>query len=126
MDHGGSGSRKYGMLDTVIQNAQRRSSKAVVIIGGEDAQTVVPRIDEFRASGQGNSGRCHNEALSLTVRFRRGMGGAEAVDRANLAGHTILVVEEQPLVSLDLQTVLEQAGAKVMVARNATQALTRI
>jgi CheY-like chemotaxis protein len=112
---------KYGMLDTV-QNAQRRSSKAVVIIGGGCADADVPRIDEFRASGQGNSGRCHDEALSLT----RGMGGAEAVDRAHLAGQTILVVEEQPLVSLDLRTALEQAGAKVMVARNATQALARI
>jgi CheY-like chemotaxis protein len=46
--------------------------------------------------------------------------------RANLAGLTILVVEEQPLVALDLQTALEQAGAEVMVARNATEALARI
>ena len=46
--------------------------------------------------------------------------------RANLDGQTILVVEEQPLVALDLQTALEQAGAKVMVARNATEALARI
>jgi DNA-binding response OmpR family regulator len=48
------------------------------------------------------------------------------VDRANLAGQIILVVEEQPLVALDLRTALEQAGAEVVVAHNATQALARI
>jgi DNA-binding response OmpR family regulator len=47
-------------------------------------------------------------------------------NRANLAGQTILVVEEQALVALDLQTALEAAGAEVMVARNATEALARI
>jgi DNA-binding response OmpR family regulator len=48
------------------------------------------------------------------------------MNHANLAGQTILVVEEQALVALDLQTALEQAGAEVMVARNATEALARI
>jgi DNA-binding response OmpR family regulator len=48
------------------------------------------------------------------------------VDRANLAGRTILVVEEQPLIALDLQTALEQAGAKVCVARDGTEALACI
>jgi len=48
------------------------------------------------------------------------------VDRANLAGRIILVVEEQALVALDLRTALEQAGAEVMVARNATEALAHI
>ena len=46
--------------------------------------------------------------------------------RANLAGQTILVVEQQPLVALDLQTALEQSGAEVIVARNAQEALARI
>ena len=46
--------------------------------------------------------------------------------RANLTGQTILVVEGEPLIALDLQTALEQAGAEVMVARNATEALARI
>src|SRR6476469_2083299 len=45
---------------------------------------------------------------------------------ANLEGQTVLVVEEQPLVALDLQTALEQAGAEVKVARNATEALASI
>jgi DNA-binding response OmpR family regulator len=45
---------------------------------------------------------------------------------ANLAGQTILVVEEQPLIALDLQRALEGAGAEVVVARNAADALPRI
>jgi DNA-binding response OmpR family regulator len=48
------------------------------------------------------------------------------MNRANLAGRTFLVVEEQPLVALDLRTALEQAGAEVVVARNATEALACI
>ena len=48
------------------------------------------------------------------------------MDHANLAGRIILVVEEQALVALDLRTALEQAGAEVMVARNATEALAHI
>jgi DNA-binding response OmpR family regulator len=36
------------------------------------------------------------------------------------------MVEEQPLIALDLQTALEAVGAEVQVARNATDALERI
>ena len=39
------------------------------------------------------------------------------MDRANLEGQTILVVEEEPLIALDLRSVLEQAGAEVHVVR---------
>ena len=45
---------------------------------------------------------------------------------ANLAGQTILVVEEQPLIALDLQRALEGAGAEVVVAHNAAEALGRM
>jgi DNA-binding response OmpR family regulator len=45
---------------------------------------------------------------------------------ANLAGQRILVVEEQPLIALDLQRALEGAGAEVVVARNAAEALGRM
>jgi DNA-binding response OmpR family regulator len=48
------------------------------------------------------------------------------VDRANLAGQIILVVEGEPLIALDLRTALEAAGAEVIVARNAAEALIRI
>jgi DNA-binding response OmpR family regulator len=45
------------------------------------------------------------------------------VDRANLEGQTILVMEEEALIALDLRSVLEQAGAQVHVVRNAAEAL---
>ena len=48
------------------------------------------------------------------------------MDAANLAGKTILVVEEQPLIALDLQITLKQANAKAFIARNPEEALTRI
>jgi DNA-binding response OmpR family regulator len=48
------------------------------------------------------------------------------VDLANLKGHTVLIVEEQPLVALDLQMALEQAGAEVVIARNAAEAVGRV
>jgi DNA-binding response OmpR family regulator len=46
--------------------------------------------------------------------------------RDTLKGDVILIVEEQPLIALDVQTALEAAGAEVHVARNAAEALTRI
>ena len=48
------------------------------------------------------------------------------MERVSLDGHTILVVEEQPLIALDLQRALEGAGAEVVVARNGAEAVTRI
>ena len=48
--------------------------------------------------------------------------GTAAVDRANLEGQTILVMEGEVLIALDLRLVLEQAGAQVHVVRNAAEA----
>jgi hypothetical protein len=48
------------------------------------------------------------------------------LERVSLDGYTVLVVEEEPLIALDLQRALEGAGADVVVARNATEALARI
>ena len=48
------------------------------------------------------------------------------MDRAELTGQTILVVEEEPIIALDLQTALQDAGAKIVVARDAAEALARI
>jgi CheY-like chemotaxis protein len=45
---------------------------------------------------------------------------------ADLTGQTVLVVEEQPIVALDLRTALEDAGAKVVVTRDAVEALASI
>ena len=44
------------------------------------------------------------------------------MDRANLEGQTILVMEGEVLIALDLRLVLEQAGAQVHVVRNAAEA----
>jgi DNA-binding response OmpR family regulator len=40
-----------------------------------------------------------------------------------LAGRSILVVEDEPLISLDMAAVFESAGAKVLPARNVAEAL---
>ena len=45
------------------------------------------------------------------------------MDRADLNGQTILVMEEEVLIALDLRAVLERAGAQVYVVRNASEAL---
>lgn len=41
----------------------------------------------------------------------------------SLAGHTILVVEDESLIALDLQTAFEDVGATVFVARRLSVAL---
>jgi DNA-binding response OmpR family regulator len=46
--------------------------------------------------------------------------------KAKLQGQRILIIEGEPLVALDLRAALEQAGAEVIEARNAAQALARI
>ena len=48
------------------------------------------------------------------------------MDRSILKGQTILVVEGEPPLALELRTTLEEAGAEVFVAREATEALARI
>ncbi len=48
------------------------------------------------------------------------------MDHADLTGQTILLVEEQAIVALDLESALKDAGAKVVIARNAAEALASI
>jgi ActR/RegA family two-component response regulator len=48
------------------------------------------------------------------------------MDRAELTGQTVLLVEEQPIVAIDLKTALEDAGAEVVIARDAAEALASI
>jgi DNA-binding response OmpR family regulator len=48
------------------------------------------------------------------------------VDRTVLKDQTILVVEGEPLIALDLRTSLEAAGAKVLTAHDAAEALAGI
>jgi DNA-binding response OmpR family regulator len=49
-----------------------------------------------------------------------------AVIRDALKGQAILLVEEQPNLARNLQAALERAGAEVLVARNAEEALARL
>jgi CheY-like chemotaxis protein len=52
--------------------------------------------------------------------------GSVQFDRSALIGGAMLVVESEAAVARQLQTVLERAGAEVLVARNAAEALPRI
>ena len=45
------------------------------------------------------------------------------MDRLALSGRSILVVEEEPLVALQLEEQLHRAGAKVLAARKLHEAL---
>ena len=46
--------------------------------------------------------------------------------RGSLEGKTILVMERESLIALDLQRALEAAGAEVVVTGNAKDAVSRI
>ncbi|HEX6000104.1 MAG TPA: hypothetical protein VFZ16_12035 [Hyphomicrobiaceae bacterium] len=47
-------------------------------------------------------------------------------DRSTLLGETVLVVESESTIAEKLQTALERAGAEVLVARTAVEALARV
>jgi CheY-like chemotaxis protein len=63
-------------------------------------------------------------AQAVAARRSAGFGAGEAPER--LDGETVLVVEEDPALAQRLMTVLERAGAEVLVARDAAQALSRV
>jgi DNA-binding response OmpR family regulator len=42
---------------------------------------------------------------------------------SDLSGHTVLIVEDQPILALNLQIALEEAGAEAVVARGPQEAL---
>ena len=46
--------------------------------------------------------------------------------RTDLSGHTILIVEDQPIPALNLQVALEDAGAAAIVARGPHEAMARL
>jgi DNA-binding response OmpR family regulator len=48
------------------------------------------------------------------------------VDNADLAGCTILIVEKEPLIALDAQVALEDAGGRVCVVGNVADAVKAI
>jgi DNA-binding response OmpR family regulator len=45
---------------------------------------------------------------------------------SSLAGHHILIVEDEPLIALDIKQALEEQGAKVVVVRTLADALRAI
>jgi ActR/RegA family two-component response regulator len=46
--------------------------------------------------------------------------------RRDLSGHIVLIVEDQPLLALNLQIALEEIGAEVVVARGPQEAFARL
>jgi DNA-binding response OmpR family regulator len=42
---------------------------------------------------------------------------------SDLSGHIVLIVEDQPILALNLQIALEEAGAEAVVARGPQEAL---
>ena len=44
----------------------------------------------------------------------------------DLSGQIILIVEDQPMLALNLQVALEEAGAETIVARGPRDALARV
>jgi ActR/RegA family two-component response regulator len=46
--------------------------------------------------------------------------------RADLSGHIILIVEDQPMLAFNLQVALEEVGAEVVVARGPQEAFARL
>lgn len=46
--------------------------------------------------------------------------------RASLSGKTILVVEDEVLIAMDINESLEEAGARVIYGRNLRQGLERV
>jgi len=81
------------------------------------------------AACQCSAGPALAHALSEMVEYlepaTKAQSGTVAEGRP-LEGQTILLIEEQPVIACDLQKALEDAGAEVLVARDAAEALPRI
>jgi hypothetical protein len=54
------------------------------------------------------------------------MGDCVANGRIDLTGHVILIVEEQPIVALNLQIAAEEAGGEAIIARGANEAIAQL
>jgi ActR/RegA family two-component response regulator len=48
------------------------------------------------------------------------------IRRTDLSGHLILIVEEQPMLAINLQVALEQAGAELIVTHGPQEASARV
>jgi hypothetical protein len=54
------------------------------------------------------------------------MGDCVANGRIDLTGHVILIVEEQPIVALNMQIAAEEAGGEAIIARGPNEALAQL
>jgi hypothetical protein len=52
--------------------------------------------------------------------------GCVANERIDLTGHVILIVEEQPIVALNMQIAAEEAGGEAIIARGPNEALAQL
>jgi CheY-like chemotaxis protein len=81
------------------------------------------------AASQCSAGPMVADALAEMVEYLRHSPPSQtspAADRPILDGQTILLVEEQPIILRHLQKALEAAGAEVLMAHTAAEALPRI
>src|SRR5215467_7084879 len=60
------------------------------------------------------------------VRQVQSMGECVANGRIDLTGHVILIVEEQPIVALNMQIAAEEAGSEAIIARGPNEALAQL
>jgi len=81
------------------------------------------------AAGRWSGGFGAARALTDIIAYLEpatGERSVAALDPSALEGQAVLVVEEEPAAARALREALENAGAEVMVARNAAEALSRI
>ena len=63
---------------------------------------------------------------SSMVRQVQSMGEFEARGRIDLTGQVVLIVEEQPIVALNMQIAAEEAGGEAIIARGPNEALAQL
>src|SRR5215468_9871477 len=60
------------------------------------------------------------------VRQVQSMGEFAARGRIDLTGQVVLIVEEQPIVALNMQIAAEAAGGEAIIARGPNEALAQL
>ncbi len=86
---------------------------------------LLDRLRQALAAGRWSGGFGAARALADIMSMREpGERGATAPQR--LDGETVLVVEEDPSMADRMMAVLERAGAEVLIARGAEEALSRL
>jgi len=101
-----SPSRSLGVMET-RSCARWRDHPAVGPAAGHDGRhtSVIPVLYRLAARPDGPSN---------VVRQMQSMGDCVANGRLDLTGHVILIVEEQPIVALNMQIAAEEAGGEAI------------